>query len=102
MGRHLRLFPALGLAAAVAIAGGRGNAAAYVHAQSEQKPISEQGSTASGNPLTDEFGDFVREQLEKWKVPGVALAVIDGDDVYTEVSAFIRKLTYSIIRGCFF
>lgn len=83
MGRRLRLC----LAAAVAIAGSRVNAAAYVH---EQKPITRQGSTASGNPLTAEFGDFVREQLEKWKVPGVALAVIDGDDVYTEVRAFIQ------------
>ncbi|KAL7962293.1 beta-lactamase/transpeptidase-like protein [Trichoderma compactum] len=77
MGRRLRLC----LAAAVAIAGSRVNAAGYVR---EQKPITGQGSPASGNPLTAEFGDFVREQLEKWKVPGVSLAVIDGDDVYTE------------------
>ncbi|KAL7951651.1 beta-lactamase/transpeptidase-like protein [Trichoderma barbatum] len=85
MGRRLRFLPALGFAAAVAIAGVRVNAAAgYAHVQREQKPISGIDSAAGGNPLTPEFGEFVREQLEKWKVPGVAVAVIDGDEVYAE------------------
>jgi hypothetical protein len=38
------------------------------------------------NPLTEEFGTFVKETLEKWKVPGISLAVIDGEDVYAEVA----------------
>jgi hypothetical protein len=41
---------------------------------------------AAKNPLTQEFGVFVREMLERWKVPGMSLAVIDGDDIYAEAS----------------
>ncbi|UKZ76461.1 hypothetical protein TrVFT333_004165 [Trichoderma virens FT-333] len=104
MGRQLRFFPAIGLVAAVAIAGVQVNAAAYVHAHNEQKPISGHESAASGNPLTAEFGEFVREQLEKWKVPGISLAVIDGDDVYAEVRGpkafnvfFLRCEWYKVV-----
>lgn len=97
MGRHWRFFPALGLAAAVVFAGGRANAAAYANARSDQKPISEHGSDASGSPLTSEFGSFVLEQLEKWRVPGVAVAVIDGDDVYAEVRG-LSHLASSLTR----
>lgn len=43
------------------------------------------GNDGSGNPLTEEFGAFVKNMLEKWKVPGMSLAVIDGEDVYAEV-----------------
>jgi hypothetical protein len=39
------------------------------------------------NPFTKEFGTFVKEILEKWKVPGMSLAVIDGEDIYAEVAA---------------
>lgn len=38
------------------------------------------------NPLTEEFGKFAKEQLEQWKVPGVSLAIIDGQDIFAEVS----------------
>ncbi|KAK7426709.1 hypothetical protein QQZ08_006745 [Neonectria magnoliae] len=37
-----------------------------------------------GNPLTEEFGKFAKETLEDWKVPGVSIAVIDGEDVFTK------------------
>jgi CubicO group peptidase (beta-lactamase class C family) len=39
----------------------------------------------NGNPLTKEFGDFVKETLDEWKVPGMSIAVIDGGETYTEV-----------------
>jgi CubicO group peptidase (beta-lactamase class C family) len=38
------------------------------------------------NPLDDEFAKFVDEALEDWHVPGVAVGVIDGDEVFTQVS----------------
>ncbi|POR32882.1 Uncharacterized protein TPAR_06918, partial [Tolypocladium paradoxum] len=55
----------------------------------EQKPlVAGPGPTSSKNPLTDEFGEFVAQKLDKWKVPGMSLAVIDGDDIYTEGYGF--------------
>ena len=36
------------------------------------------------SPLTDEFNEWVRQKLEEWKVPGMSLAIIDGDDIYTQ------------------
>jgi CubicO group peptidase (beta-lactamase class C family) len=37
------------------------------------------------NPLTEEFGDFAAETLDNWKVPGLSIAVIDGDQVFADV-----------------
>ncbi|TQV92968.1 penicillin-binding protein [Cordyceps javanica] len=36
------------------------------------------------NPFNDEFGKFVNELLERHNAPGVALAVIDGDEIFTQ------------------
>lgn len=30
------------------------------------------------------------ERLDKWRVPGVAVAVIDGDEVYAEVNITVE------------
>ncbi|KAI9151671.1 D-aminopeptidase [Paramyrothecium foliicola] len=54
------------------------------------KPSPDEGNQpkAGGNPLTDEFGQFVKGLLEEWKVPGLSIAVIDGDQVYTDGYGF--------------
>lgn len=84
MGRPWRVFPTLCLAASVVSVRGQGNAA------NAQKPITSQEPAASGNPLTSEFAEFVLQTLDEYKVPGVAVAVVDGDEIYAEVSvAFI-------------
>ncbi|KAM3524836.1 hypothetical protein NHJ13051_004338 [Beauveria bassiana] len=41
-----------------------------------------------GNPLSDEFGRYVKGLMDEWKVPGLSLAVIDGDQVYAEGYGF--------------
>jgi CubicO group peptidase (beta-lactamase class C family) len=51
----------------------------------EEKPTTASTGAAGKNRLTKEFRAFVEEVLEKWKVPGMSLAVIDGEDVYAEV-----------------
>jgi CubicO group peptidase (beta-lactamase class C family) len=57
-------------------------------AAESQKHLGPDDKTAtSANPFTDEFASFAKETLEDWKVPGVAIAVIDDDDIYAEVSA---------------
>lgn len=56
--------------------------------QEPQKPIP-MGEHHEGaqNPLDDgDFRHFVESQLDKWRVPGMTIAVIDGDQTWAEVS----------------
>lgn len=39
------------------------------------------------SPFDDEFEALVTETLAAWHVPGVAVAVLDGDATWTEVRA---------------
>lgn len=54
-----------------------------------QKPISGDGDdddkSVRGSPFTKEYAEHVGELLEKWHVPGVAIGIVDGDDIWTEV-----------------
>lgn len=65
-----------------------------------QKPVvipslADQNNFASGghdksagrksSPFTDAYKKRVEDLLEEWHVPGVAIGVVDGDDVWTEV-----------------
>ena len=54
--------------------------------------ISEQLSLEPGwsyEPYLDEsFDKYVEETLEHWKVPGLSIAVVDGDGVYSKVLKF--------------
>lgn len=46
----------------------------------------EGGRGGKGNgPLDAGFAAFAREKLDRWRVPGVAVAVVEGDDVWAEV-----------------
>lgn len=53
-------------------------------AYAEQKPLS-YGSTSDRNPFTKEFGEFAKQTLEEWHVPGLSIAAIDDDRVFAEV-----------------
>lgn len=35
--------------------------------------------------ISPEFDKFVQEKIEEWKVPGLSLAIIKGDDIHTKV-----------------
>lgn len=35
--------------------------------------------------FNEEFGKFAKEQLETWKVPGISVGVVDGEDIFAEV-----------------
>lgn len=56
---------------------------------SEQVPLRSHhdNKVDRGNPLSEEFGRYVTGLMGKWKVPGLSVAVIDGDEVYTQVSS---------------
>ncbi|KAL9019974.1 MAG: hypothetical protein Q9185_002764 [Variospora sp. 1 TL-2023] len=53
-----------------------------------QRPLAKIGasSTASttSSPFTDDLRGYVNKVMDEWKVPGLAVAVVDGDQVYTE------------------
>lgn len=38
------------------------------------------------NPLNTEFSKIVNQTLDMWHVPGVSIGVVDGDDMWAEVS----------------
>ena len=37
------------------------------------------------DPFTPELSEFVNKTIDEWKVAGIAIGVIDGDDVFTKV-----------------
>lgn len=41
--------------------------------------------TSKVSPLNEEFAKLVHSTLKKWQIQGVAIAVIDGDETWTEV-----------------
>jgi len=54
-----------------------------------QKPIGGAGAETKGkgNPLTPEFKKYALEIMEKWHLPGLAVAVIDGKNTFFEVGS---------------
>jgi hypothetical protein len=58
-----------------------------------QKPVA--GGESEGkskSPFTEEYAKHVGELLEEWHVPGVAIGIVDGDDIWTEVGLPKRLL----------
>jgi hypothetical protein len=53
-----------------------------VGACAEQQPLAE---TFSKSPLDQAFEAKVNETLVDWKVPGLAIAVVDGSNTYSQV-----------------
>ncbi|KAJ3493462.1 hypothetical protein NLG97_g4712 [Lecanicillium saksenae] len=51
---------------------------------SSQKPIIQKHGGSTGNPLNEDLAKFIQESLDLWRVPGMAVGVIDGDNIYTE------------------
>jgi len=37
------------------------------------------------DPFTPEFSEFVTKKIDEWKVAGIAIGVIDGDDIFSKV-----------------
>lgn len=42
---------------------------------------------SSTNPLSGDVEKYIQETLELWRIPGMSVAVIDGDNIYTEVGS---------------
>ncbi|KAI1387779.1 beta-lactamase/transpeptidase-like protein [Hypoxylon trugodes] len=55
----------------------------------EQRVLSAGNGVSGGGkgrnyPLGDKFKEFAEASLERWRVPGVAVGVVDGVDIWTE------------------
>ena len=37
------------------------------------------------SPFNQHFGLLVNETLHSWNVPGISIAVVDGDEIFAEV-----------------
>lgn len=60
----------------------------------EQKPLATSGNKNyhHGNPLSEGFGRYVTDLMEEWKAPGLSVAVLDGDQVYMQVSRLPARI----------
>ena len=47
------------------------------------------------SPLDEKFNDLVRRTMDSWHVPGLSIAVVDGDDTYSQVLNFSIGLCLS-------
>lgn len=47
-------------------------------------------------PLDTKFEKLVTETLERWHVPGVAIAVVDGEKTYSRVGALQSILSTTL------
>ncbi|KAI1801508.1 beta-lactamase/transpeptidase-like protein [Daldinia bambusicola] len=58
--------------------------------QTEQEVLSageakgEEDKGAKKSPLDSDFEAFTKAALDRWKVPGVSVSVVDGDDIWAE------------------
>lgn len=79
MGRFQRLALAAGLVLSAASTG---------HVDARIVPRGNNSSAGNGSsPLSGDFATFVEENLDFWKIPGMAIAVVDGQRVSAEVRA---------------
>lgn len=69
----------------VAVLGATGQAALAA----TQQPLTRGPTT----PFDKVFARLVSKTLERWHVPGIAIAVVDGNDTWAEV-----RVTYSVRR----
>ena len=51
--------------------------------------------SSTDGPLDDNFGKLVNETLELWHVPGLSIAVVDGDKTWAKVTLVSKSLRYS-------
>ena len=50
----------------------------------QQKPVLGVG-VSSNSYITSDFDSFVKDTLEEYHVPGLSLAIVDGDNISTKV-----------------
>lgn len=70
-----------------------GDAYVGVEPQTEPENMGEEMKKIKASPFDADFAKLAEDTLVKWHLPGVALAVVDGDETFAEV--FIQgKISY--------
>ncbi|KAF4331968.1 hypothetical protein FBEOM_14245 [Fusarium beomiforme] len=46
------------------------------------------GGAEINDPFTPEFAKFVADAMEEWKLPGISVAVVDGNDVFSQAFGY--------------
>jgi hypothetical protein len=59
------------------------------------------GNHGSKSPFDEEFKQFALKTLDKWHVPGVSVAVVDGHNIYTEVGLHFHTFDKRTPAVCF-
>ncbi len=49
-------------------------------------------SAPAPSPFTSAFDKLVADSLDRWHCPGLAIAVIDGDDTFSKVCFFTKDV----------
>ena len=44
---------------------------------------------SDNGPLNEEFDQLAKEAIEQWHVPGLSIAVVDGDQTWAKVGFFL-------------
>lgn len=65
-----------------------GDAIPCIDPQKEEEKIREKRKKQKVSPFDADFARLVELTLAKWHLPGVALAVLDGDETFAEVFHF--------------
>lgn len=56
----------------------------------DEKTTSNSETNSKSSPLDLKFSKLVQDTLEKWHIEGVAVAVVDGDETWSEVCAYLH------------
>ena len=51
-----------------------------------QVPFLGESNSSPKSPFSKEFDGLAADLLERWHVPGLAIAVVDGEDTFSKVS----------------
>jgi len=70
-------------------------------ADASQEPL--RGAEKENGPFDEKFGQLANETLERWKCPGLSIAVVDGNDTWAAVCAgllevFLCHDLYALVR----
>lgn len=77
--------------------------AAIAGAREDQRPLVNQAdgwAKDKKSPFSKEFAELARAKLEEWKVPGLAMAVVDGEDIFAEVRCRFLSSSSLLLRRC--
>lgn len=53
-------------------------------------------TTGVNGPLTAQFDELVKRTLEEWKVPGLSIAIVEGDQTWAKVGHLSFSTVYAV------